>query len=288
MFGITYKRKERCLDFTRNKNVTDLGPYCLNNILTTKKAAFTLAETLITLGIIGIVAAITIPSLIHDYNRKVFEVRFKKADSVIAQAIKMTTDEIGIDFFDVSSKVTTTEQTQMNEMLNQAWEHQFKGATKFYIKDIGTYMGDEKNPKCWGRRGIYSFLTNSFAGNYYNAMIDNERKAYALVLQDGTMISSPRVNLSFTNSTLTILFDTNGPFQGPNRYGYDIFVYYSNPNFFSNGCNPIGGNSYSSRCIGAYQYAKKDKNPYDKSVGWWDGLYKNKSWWQELKNKQKK
>lgn len=39
------------------------------------KAGFTLAEVLITLGIIGIVAAITIPTLIHAYKVKVVETR---------------------------------------------------------------------------------------------------------------------------------------------------------------------------------------------------------------------
>ena len=38
-----------------------------------KKQAFTLAETLITLGIIGIVAAMTMPALIANYQKKVLE-----------------------------------------------------------------------------------------------------------------------------------------------------------------------------------------------------------------------
>lgn len=251
-----------------------------------KPKAFTLAEILITIGIVGIVATLTIPSLINAYNRKVFEVRFKKADAVITQAIKMTTDDLGLDLFSINSKVTTEEQEQINAMLNQVWERQFKGATKYYIKDIATYIGDNKNPKCWGLRGIYSLVDNSFTGNYYNYMIDNQKEAYALILQDGTMISSPRLSLSFTNSTINVMVDTNGPFSGPNRLGYDVFTYYSNPNFFSNGCNPIGGDSYSSRCTGAYKYAKKNENPYDKSITWWNSLYKNKSWWTNLKNKK--
>ncbi len=37
------------------------------------KKAFTLAEVLITLGIIGIVAAMTIPTLVADYNKKVWD-----------------------------------------------------------------------------------------------------------------------------------------------------------------------------------------------------------------------
>ena len=57
------------------------------NILTSKKCAFTLAEVLITLGIIGVVAAMTMPSLISHYRHKVLETQFKKAYSVLSQAM---------------------------------------------------------------------------------------------------------------------------------------------------------------------------------------------------------
>lgn len=43
------------------------------------KTAFTLAEVLITLEIIGIVAALTIPTLIGDYRNKERSVRLKKS-----------------------------------------------------------------------------------------------------------------------------------------------------------------------------------------------------------------
>lgn len=52
-----------------------------------RKSAFTLAEVLITLGIIGIVAALTIPTLIQNHNKKVVENRLKKVYSTMNQAI---------------------------------------------------------------------------------------------------------------------------------------------------------------------------------------------------------
>ena len=51
-----------------------------------KKCAFTMAEVLITLGIIGIVAAMTLPSLLASYNEKVAVVRLKHTYSIFAQA----------------------------------------------------------------------------------------------------------------------------------------------------------------------------------------------------------
>ena len=53
-----------------------------------KKTAFTLAEILITLGIIGIVAAITLPGLIQSYQNRVVETRLKQFYSIMNQTIK--------------------------------------------------------------------------------------------------------------------------------------------------------------------------------------------------------
>lgn len=52
--------------------------------------AFTLAEVLITLGIIGIIAAMTIPNIIAGYRKNVVETRLAKLYSSINQAIKIS------------------------------------------------------------------------------------------------------------------------------------------------------------------------------------------------------
>ena len=60
-----------------------------------KKNAFTLAEVLITLGIIGVVAAMTMPTLIQKNNNRVVETRLMKFYSAINQAIKMAEVDYG-------------------------------------------------------------------------------------------------------------------------------------------------------------------------------------------------
>ena len=61
---------------------------------TNKKRAFTLAEVLITLTIIGVIAVMTIPSLITDYNRRVRETRLKKDYSIATNMCeRMMADE---------------------------------------------------------------------------------------------------------------------------------------------------------------------------------------------------
>lgn len=62
----------------------------LSNYTKTRKAAFTLAEVLITLGIIGIVAALTMPVLITKYQKKVAATRVKKVYSELSQAVKLS------------------------------------------------------------------------------------------------------------------------------------------------------------------------------------------------------
>ena len=59
------------------------------------KKGFTLAEVLITLGIIGVVAAMTIPSLINAAQGKELETAFKKAYSVLTQAVLIMEREEG-------------------------------------------------------------------------------------------------------------------------------------------------------------------------------------------------
>lgn len=50
------------------------------------KTGFTLAEILITIGIIGVVAALTIPVLIQNSNSKKFVTQYKKSLSTLNQA----------------------------------------------------------------------------------------------------------------------------------------------------------------------------------------------------------
>ena len=60
-----------------------------------KQPAFTLAEVLITLGIIGVVSAMTIPTLMANHRKKVVETKLEKIYSVMNQAINLTNAEYG-------------------------------------------------------------------------------------------------------------------------------------------------------------------------------------------------
>jgi len=72
-----------------------------------KRFGFTLAEVLITLGIIGVVAAMTIPTLIANTNSAKFRSQFKKTLSTLNQAGLMAEAQYDINYGFVNDKCTT-------------------------------------------------------------------------------------------------------------------------------------------------------------------------------------
>ena len=61
--------------------------YFKKNILT-NKLGFTLAEVLVTLGVIGVIAAMTIPGLMSNYRKRQLQTQIKADVSIIQQAVR--------------------------------------------------------------------------------------------------------------------------------------------------------------------------------------------------------
>ena len=70
-----------------------------------KLNAFTLAEVLITLGIIGVVAAMTMPTLMNSTNGAQYKTAYKKALSVLSQAVVLN---VALDDYDMSQATETS------------------------------------------------------------------------------------------------------------------------------------------------------------------------------------
>ena len=238
-----------------------------------RKAAFTLAEVLITLGIIGIVAAITLPTIINNYRVKVLENQFRKADSLLQQAFRKSVNELGytdVSEFTIPGSPTHQYFTQEKwaqlqveaQELNKIWLSQFK--------IIKTVTGDEK-----ARKGIkcYNFFGNVLPGHWGCFQT-------AYMLADGMSIRPVSAQYGGINQPgqITFEFDTNGPYKGPNRMGYDIFVYYSYDGY-TKLCNPniINSENYT----GCYYWAHRNMSPKDNSKPYWDVLYKPLSYWNK-------
>lgn len=118
-----------------------------------KTKAFTLAETLITLGIIGIVAAITIPILYNNYQKHQYIVGLKKAYSTLQNGFKLYMASEGIT--DLSKTNLFTDENWQDFSYSAVRQNNFDDVIKKYFKvgkvckngdsscDImGTYLKD--------------------------------------------------------------------------------------------------------------------------------------------------
>ena len=238
------------------------------------KKAFTLAEVLITLRIVGVVAAMTIPSLINYYKVKELEVRFKKADAIIQQALLKTANEAGYDSiqsFNIPRNSVTNENLaelrRQVDVMNEFWLKQFVGIERF--KRDNAYYSKRPCRTIDGQiEGMFRTCWYSFGTPYQlpNGMVISDLRA-----QNGG-INHPGI--------IQVFFDTNGPSQGPNRWGHDIFLYSSDITYSANGlCNPTTKNSHTNYYC--YYYAHKNINPAGKNKPYWDMLFKPLSYWQK-------
>lgn len=133
-----------------------------------KWVGFTLAEVLITLGIIGVVAAFTLPTLIHAYQEKVIVHSLAEVYSILNQAYKMSSDDNGpISAWDLSSNQDEA-RAQIIEKLAP------------YMKSYS--ICDNKNTKCKdhqmpvdmnGKDTNVSYTYNMILGNTIKINIDN-------------------------------------------------------------------------------------------------------------------
>ena len=172
-----------------------------------KKAAFTLAEVLITLGIIGIVSAMTIPALVQDYREKADVIRLKKAVAALEQAKLMAINDglfLKLTYLQAGGVYIQEE----HEKFANYFKPYFKVAIDCALPDVSNTacIGDYDNAKIY-KIDKFSQAT-SLAQNTFRGFITNEGISYFFYAMNGT-----------------ILIDLNTPKNGPNSYGHDIFKF---------------------------------------------------------------
>lgn len=172
--------------------------------------AFTLAEVLITLGIIGVVAALTMPTLISNHKRQVTVTKVKKFYSILSQDVNMSKVEYGdVSNWNWDLNLTAFVETYLLNNLN-------------IIKNCKTTNG------CWNSDGVIYGLNNSYKENIKGSTF------YKIQLVDGT-------NLAFTkqdNQHVHVYCDINGN-PAPNKYGHDSFVLTLTQGSFNDGFHKI-------------------------------------------------
>ena len=178
----------------------------------TPHTGFTLAEVLITLGIIGVVAAITMPALVTKYQHKARETEFKKAYSALQQALY----SIDPDFISAWTSNPGDRDTEFyTELYSKYRVITDKDVTNLYKKN------------------------NKILIKNYNKKTGSQNLCAQLptrVAQDGSAISG-----CYNCFASWLVIDTNGPKRGPNALGHDIFYF----SFNKNKLIPVGSPEYS-------------------------------------------
>ena len=177
-----------------------------------KNKAFTLAEVLITLGIIGVVAAITIPTLINQYKKHVYYTQFRKAASQLEQALKLYQIDHGCEG-DISACGTS----QGNHIWIPVYIPHFVEDLAKYFNGAQLINEDNSDELCSYEKiptkpNGYDFCINDIGidGTYAFKTVDGS--FYNFSLDEGVGNGS--------------IVDINGPYKGPNEMGRDIFVFY--------------------------------------------------------------
>ena len=179
------------------------------------KRGFTLAEVLITLVIIGVIAAITIPSLINKTNEQETVVAVKKAYSVLSQAYQRIVAENG-----EINPVVLGNSEDMPKTLGSMFAKQLN-----VQKVCGTTMDGD----CFSTAndGVYKSFDSS------DSEVINSRVDYEMRLSDGMSVAIWGTN-SYTNygssEPLQFVFgqitvDINGD-KAPNTFGKDVFDFF--------------------------------------------------------------
>lgn len=159
-----------------------------------KKSSFTIAEILITLGIIGIVAAMTIPTLIYKTNENTYKVSYRKAYAEISQALikaNQSDDLVGL---------TGTYGSYGGAANFEALKKQFA---------ISLDCNNNNLSDCWDTNG--EKWRSEGTSSSIPAFVDKAGFVWKLRQIDGSLAPGVQV-------------DINGK-KGPNQYGKDRFPF---------------------------------------------------------------
>jgi len=188
--------------FTLAEGATHVGTPQINT-----KKGFTLAEVLITLGIIGVVAAMTIPTLISNTNSAKFKSQYKKTLSTLNQAALMATAQYDLDYASVTTACGTdggTEKPDVTASMCALINGTLSGAT---------YYSTASNMKIPGSNKAYSINAAP------SSIADAGMTAYQLA--DGSVVAfnnslasctlAPGDDITNLDTKCLGFIDVNGP-----------------------------------------------------------------------------
>ena len=161
------------------------------------KCAFTLAEVLITLVIIGVIAAITVPTLITKYQKEQTVTRLKKVYSTISQATQRAISDFGpVKTWEIYKTSTSND------------------AKNFFNKYMAPYLS----------LSVKAETLSNVKYTYRNGeelIGSNFARAY---LADGSSLTFQIERNTDTTKTFKYFIDVNGD-KKPNIIGKDVFEF---------------------------------------------------------------
>ena len=167
------------------------------------KHAFTLAEVLVTLGIIGVVSAMTVPTLMQNYQKKSYVTQLHKVYNELLQAsMNLQADKNAVN-------------------LREAGLGSVAGSINFIKNYFKVVQDCGKDPSPCFAAGDYKKMDGTKYTNYDTA--SENRNCF--VLASGAAISITPHTDSSDNIIIDIAVDINGK-QGPNIVGRDFFGMY--------------------------------------------------------------
>ena len=177
-----------------------------------RKLAFTLAEVLITLGIIGVVSAITIPALISKYQEIITVVKVKETYSIMAQASKRWMDEYDCvdDVGGCIAGCTPHSACNLKQMIKY-----------MKVSDV-IYKGDgqNRNKKQWLSDKGATALNGAAGQVYWGVNKLDPHYSAQILLPNG--VSATFMIDTYAKEVIPIFIDINNSAK-PNRIGVDVF-----------------------------------------------------------------
>lgn len=170
------------------------------------KPAFTLAEVLITIAVIGVVAAITLPSIIQKYKEKVLLHQFEQAVSIYSQGfMRMANDADGLQ---------NLKGGPWNDMRTVSGD-----LFKKYFQLNKVCTGFNKYQQCIPWTYYYTDKKSVFNPETRNGIMCSGYTFAAGELRNGNTFCLGYTGGDFWN----LAIDVNGT-KGPNAIGHDYFL----------------------------------------------------------------
>ncbi len=206
----------------------------------TRFNGFTLAEVLITLGIIGVVAAMTMPVLIQNYQKKQTAVKLKATYSLIAQAIQLSEADNGE---------------------SEYWDFSLDSSDFFdkYFNKYLTFINKQDNKN----NVDYYWLNGEKISSGFKETVED---TYIGILNNGTKLFYHVAGDSYTP---TIIVDLNGDAK-PNKVGRDVFHFSFSP---KDGLKPWGYNNVNAATDGTNDTSGNFGSTLDRDVLKGNGMY---------------